>query len=146
MQAASLLLKSFFIFFFFVGADSPQAVRKLLALSDPNKVRPHQPLRPPVSGSPSLSPVSVRRCHDPRPSFSAEVGSASVPVDLYPESSSVTSFGAASIKKSQTSGIYPIKSIETLVKEDFKSKSSPSILRFLEIKISFKCPKVFLFK
>lgn len=92
----------------FVGADSPQAVRKLLALSDPNKVRPHQPLRPPVTGSPSLSPVSVRRCHDPRPSFQAEVGSASVPVDLYPESSSVTSFGAASIKKSQTSGTYLI--------------------------------------
>ncbi|XP_035225084.1 rap guanine nucleotide exchange factor 2-like isoform X2 [Stegodyphus dumicola] len=84
--------------------DSPQAVRKLLALSDPNKVRPHQPLRPPVSGSPSLSPVSVRRCHDPRPSFSAEMGNATIPVDLYPESSSVTSFGMASIKKSQTSG------------------------------------------
>lgn len=106
MLVITLLLRKRFFAFHFVGADSPQAVRKLLALSDPNKVRPHQPLRPPVSVSPSLSPVSVRRCHDPRPSFSAEVGSASVPVDLYPESSSVTSFGAASIKKSQTSGIY----------------------------------------
>ncbi|XP_042895970.1 rap guanine nucleotide exchange factor 2 [Parasteatoda tepidariorum] len=86
------------------GADSPQAVRKLLALSDQNKVRPHQPLRPPVSESPSLSPVTGRRFHDPRPSFAAEMGSIAVPVDLYAESSSVTSFAAASIKKSQTSG------------------------------------------
>ncbi|CAL1272986.1 unnamed protein product [Larinioides sclopetarius] len=83
------------------GADSPQAVRKLLALSDPNKVRPHQPLRPPVNVSPSLSPVTGRRFHDPRPSFAAEMGSITVPVDLYPESSSLS---AASIKKSQTSG------------------------------------------
>lgn len=30
------------------GSASPQAVRKLLALSEPNKTRPHQPRQPPV--------------------------------------------------------------------------------------------------
>ncbi|PRD31099.1 UNVERIFIED_CONTAM: Rap guanine nucleotide exchange factor 2 [Trichonephila clavipes] len=100
------------------GADSPQAVRKLLALSDPNKVRPHQPLRPPVSVSPSLSPVTGRRFHDPRPSFAAEMGSMTVPVDLYPESSSLS---AASIKKSQTSG--SVTSSESLLLQHCETDS-----------------------
>ncbi|KAJ9600078.1 hypothetical protein L9F63_009620, partial [Diploptera punctata] len=54
------------------GAASPQAVRKILALSDPNKTRPHQPRHPPqpplpIPGlahlplSPSPSPGSHRR-------------------------------------------------------------------------------------
>ena len=59
------------------GAASPQAVRKMLALSEPNKTRPHQPRHPPQpplpipglahlphhhsSLSPSPSPSSHRR-------------------------------------------------------------------------------------
>lgn len=90
------------------GADSPQAVRKLLSLSDPNKVRPHQPLRPPNSVSPAPSPCSVRRSQDgvrnhQNPSADG-TSVASVPVDLSAESSSVTSLSSVPIRKSQTSG------------------------------------------
>lgn len=35
-----------FRFSFNVGAASPQAVRKILALSEPTKTRPHQPRHP----------------------------------------------------------------------------------------------------
>lgn len=45
------------------GAASPQAVRKLLALSEPNKTRPHQPRQVPSAlglGAPTPSPA-VRR-------------------------------------------------------------------------------------
>ncbi|XP_054711179.1 rap guanine nucleotide exchange factor 2-like [Uloborus diversus] len=85
------------------GADSPQAVRKLLALSDPNKVRPHQaPSRPPA---PPDSPSAGGRRGGRHPEG---------PVDLYAESSSV---GAASIRKSQTSG-------SVTSSEDSRSNSS----------------------
>ncbi|KAG8184598.1 hypothetical protein JTE90_005212 [Oedothorax gibbosus] len=74
------------------GSDSPQAVRKLLSLSEAGKVRPHPPpqIRP---SSPSLG--GGRRLQEPRPSLAAEM------IHLCPESSSLNAFP---IKKSRTSG------------------------------------------
>ncbi|XP_072929869.1 rap guanine nucleotide exchange factor 2 [Epargyreus clarus] len=85
------------------GAASPQAVRKLLALSEPAKTRPHQP-RPPPSGP---SPCSHRR-DGPGPgiccSRAAHERSHSdtptpMPVDLSAESSSVTSLVNLPLRK-----------------------------------------------
>ncbi|RZF43997.1 hypothetical protein LSTR_LSTR007269 [Laodelphax striatellus] len=49
------------------GSASPQAVRKLLSLSETSKTRPHQPRHPPppnpLASSPSPSPSSNRRGH-----------------------------------------------------------------------------------
>lgn len=47
----------------YVGSASPQAVRKLLALSEQTKTRPHQPRQPPLPlgfNAPQPSPA-VRR-------------------------------------------------------------------------------------
>ncbi|KAF8771177.1 Rap guanine nucleotide exchange factor 2 like protein [Argiope bruennichi] len=90
------------------GADSPQAVRKLLALSDQNKVRPHQPPRHHHSLSPSPSPNALRRKHDGRQghgrSHSDTANPSVLPVDLSAESSSVTALSSLPLRKSQTSG------------------------------------------
>lgn len=95
------------------GTDSPQAMRKLLALSDQSKVRPHQPPRPPASPSPGVKrrgsatvrdgPVVVAGagCHGRSHS---DAGYASVqPVDLSAESSSVTSLNNLPLRKSHAS-------------------------------------------
>ncbi|GLG96449.1 Guanine nucleotide-releasing factor 2 [Gryllus bimaculatus] len=115
------------------GAASPQAVRKMLALSEPNKTRPHQPRHPqqpplPLPGlahHPALSPT-------PSPGSHRRVGSAAsaaamrdhthsggrslhershsdtptlpLPVDLSAESSSVTSLSNLPLRKTLTSG------------------------------------------
>ncbi|GLV46369.1 PDZ domain-containing guanine nucleotide exchange factor, partial [Carabus blaptoides fortunei] len=56
------------------GAASPQAVRKLLSLSEPNKTRPHQPRQPPNSlgglAAPQPSPA-VRRAPSATGSYSS---------------------------------------------------------------------------
>lgn len=66
--------------FWHAGADSPGAVRKLMALSD--KVRPHNP-KIPVAGA--VSPVIVRR--GPSPISPRNGPSRPIPVTLMPESS-----------------------------------------------------------
>ncbi|KAH7981425.1 hypothetical protein HPB49_024005 [Dermacentor silvarum] len=97
------------------GTDSPQAMRKLLALSDQSKVRPHQPPRPPASPSPGVKrrgSATVRDAPAPVVGASAschgrshsDAGYASVqPVDLSPESSSVTSLNNLPLRKSHAS-------------------------------------------
>lgn len=47
--------------FFGTGSASPQAVRKLLALSEPNKTRPHQPRAPTSHINTSQASPAVRR-------------------------------------------------------------------------------------
>ncbi|XP_043271613.1 rap guanine nucleotide exchange factor 2-like isoform X3 [Venturia canescens] len=104
------------------GAASPQAVRKMLALSDPHKTRPYQPKHCP----PAL-PVPGLALHagglEPSPGAPRRVGSGSrvpmhershsdtpsglpPPVDLSAESSSVTSLSNLQpLRKTLTSGI-----------------------------------------
>ncbi|OWR43078.1 rap guanine nucleotide exchange factor 2 [Danaus plexippus] len=86
------------------GAASPQAVRKLLALSEPAKTRPHQPRPAP----PGPSPCSQRRDGHPGSgiccSRAAHERSHSdtptpLPVDLSAESSSVTSLVNLPLRK-----------------------------------------------
>ncbi|KAH8033585.1 hypothetical protein HPB51_014491 [Rhipicephalus microplus] len=97
------------------GTDSPQAMRKLLALSDQSKVRPHQPPRPPASPSPGVKRRGSATVRD-APAVAAGVsaschgrshsdaGYASVqPVDLSAESSSVTSLNNLPLRKSHAS-------------------------------------------
>ncbi|XP_063367740.1 rap guanine nucleotide exchange factor 2 [Cydia amplana] len=84
------------------GAASPQAVRKLLALSEPAKTRPHQP-RPP----PGPSPCSHRRdgagpgmcCPRAAHERSHSDTPTPLPVDLSAESSSVTSLVNLPLRK-----------------------------------------------
>lgn len=82
-------------FLFFPGSESPEAVRKLLALS--NKVRPHNPKQhhPPT---PLTSPITPRRPTSPRQT-------RSVPVLLSHESSSVNSMSNLTRKPSRTGKI-----------------------------------------
>eukprot|EP00106_Octopus_bimaculoides_P019406 XP_014786848.1 PREDICTED: rap guanine nucleotide exchange factor 2-like isoform X2 [Octopus bimaculoides] len=77
------------------GSESPEAVRKLLALS--NKVRPHNPKQhhPPT---PLTSPITPRRPTSPRQT-------RSVPVLLSHESSSVNSMSNLTRKPSRTGSI-----------------------------------------
>ncbi|XP_049804195.1 rap guanine nucleotide exchange factor 2 isoform X2 [Schistocerca nitens] len=106
------------------GAASPQAVRKMLALSEP-KTRPHQPRHP---GGPAVPPPLTALSPSPSPGAhrragSAASGSCSVPssrtlhershsdtpalpppVDLSAESSSVTSLSNMPLRKTLTSG------------------------------------------
>nr|XP_018902577.1 PREDICTED: rap guanine nucleotide exchange factor 2 isoform X3 [Bemisia tabaci] len=100
------------------GSASPQAVRKLLSLSETGKTRPHQPRHPPPSPSPGaprrITGVGVNtheRSHSdtsggvlphfhPPPLLSS--------VDLNAESSSVTSLSNLPLRKTLTSGI-PIR-------------------------------------
>lgn len=102
------------------GIDSPQAVRKMLALSEPSKIRPHQPLTQPRvpncnsnlnsnSLSPGPSPHTQRRrnerqCHGRSHSDTMAASPSVLPVDLSAESSSVTSLNRLPLRKSQTSG------------------------------------------
>ncbi|CAN7994002.1 unnamed protein product, partial [Ixodes hexagonus] len=100
------------------GTDSPQAMRKLLALSDQSKVRPHQPPRPPASPSPGVKRRgSTTRDLPPQATASvASTGGAAChgrshsdagyvqPVDLSAESSSVTSLNNLPLRKSHASG------------------------------------------
>nr|CAD7430193.1 unnamed protein product [Timema monikensis] len=111
------------------GAASPQAVRKMLALSEPGKTRPHQPRHPPplplpgLAGhhplSPSPSPGSHRRVassvlpgvvtreqHGGGRSLHERSHSdtPTLPVDLNAESSSVTSLSNLPLRKTLTSG------------------------------------------
>lgn len=97
-----------------LGSASPQAVRKLLSLSETGKTRPHQPRHPPPSPSPGaprrITGVGVNtheRSHSdtsggvlphfhPPPLLSS--------VDLNAESSSVTSLSNLPLRKTLTSG------------------------------------------
>uniref|UniRef100_T1J310 Rap guanine nucleotide exchange factor 2 n=1 Tax=Strigamia maritima TaxID=126957 RepID=T1J310_STRMM len=85
------------------GAESPQAVRKLLALSEQTKIRPHQPNRNHHSLSPTPSPNSNRRRTERQGhgrSHSDTPAPTLLPVDLSEESSSVTSLNHLPIRKS----------------------------------------------
>ncbi|XP_044011272.1 rap guanine nucleotide exchange factor 6-like isoform X4 [Aphidius gifuensis] len=103
------------------GAASPQAVRKMLALSDPHKTRPYQPKHcPPALPVPGLALHSSGL--EPSPGAPRRVGSGSrvpmhershsdtpsslpPPVDLSAESSSVTSLSNLQpLRKTLTSG------------------------------------------
>lgn len=106
------------------GSASPQAVRKLLALSEPNKTRPHQP-RLPSHGLTQPSPA-VRRAPSATGSYSSygshssssscnggramhERSHSDTPtplpsVALSAESSSVTSLSNLPLRKTVTSG------------------------------------------
>ncbi|XP_015191609.1 PREDICTED: rap guanine nucleotide exchange factor 2-like isoform X4 [Polistes dominula] len=103
------------------GAASPQAVRKMLALSDPHKTRPYQPKHcPPPLPVPGLALHSSGL--EPSPGAPRRVGSGSrvpmhershsdtpsslpPPVDLSAESSSVTSLSNLQpLRKTLTSG------------------------------------------
>ncbi|XP_063987673.1 rap guanine nucleotide exchange factor 2-like isoform X3 [Diachasmimorpha longicaudata] len=103
------------------GAASPQAVRKMLALSDPHKTRPYQPKHcPPIHPVPGLtlhasglepSPGAPRRVaagtrvpmHER--SHSDTPSGLPPPVDLSAESSSVTSLSNLQpLRKTLTSG------------------------------------------
>lgn len=105
------------------GAASPQAVRKMLALSDPHKTRPYQPKHcPPPLPVPGLALHSSGL--EPSPGAPRRVGSGSrvpmhershsdtpaslpPPVDLSAESSSVTSLSNLQpLRKTLTSGEY----------------------------------------
>ncbi|XP_067139953.1 rap guanine nucleotide exchange factor 2-like isoform X2 [Centruroides vittatus] len=89
------------------GADSPQAVRKLLSLSESSKVRPHQSSHPhhSLTPSPFPSPNTIRRRHDSRHGRShSDTTNPMLPVELSSESSSVVSFNNFHLRKSQTSG------------------------------------------
>lgn len=94
------------------GAASPQAVRKLLALSEPAKTRPHQPRGPPPPSGPS--PCAHRRvgstsssgssCHLHHHRAVHERSHSDTPtplpsVDLSAESSSVTSLVNLPLRK-----------------------------------------------
>ncbi|XP_046742541.1 rap guanine nucleotide exchange factor 6-like isoform X7 [Diprion similis] len=104
------------------GAASPQAQRKILALSDPHKTRPHQPKHcPPPLPIPGLALHAGGL--EPSPGAPRRVGSATrvpmhershsdtpsglpPPVDLSAESSSVTSLSNLQpLRKTLTSGI-----------------------------------------
>lgn len=102
------------------GAASPQAVRKMLALSDPHKTRPYQPKHPAALPVPGLALHSSGL--EPSPGVPRRVGSGSrvpmhershsdtpsglpPPVDLSAESSSVTSLSNLQpLRKTLTSG------------------------------------------
>ncbi|RZC37158.1 rap guanine nucleotide exchange factor 2, partial [Asbolus verrucosus] len=105
------------------GSASPQAVRKLLSLSEPNKTRPHQPRQLPISAS-QASPA-VRRAPSATGSYSSygshsssssgaggramhERSHSDTPtplpsVALSAESSSVTSLSNLPLRKTVTS-------------------------------------------
>ncbi|XP_076369185.1 rap guanine nucleotide exchange factor 2-like isoform X2 [Tachypleus tridentatus] len=74
------------------GTESPQAVRKMLALSDHTKLSPYQPTR--HTNSPSRSPNMAQRWqdngHNHGCSHSDTYSPSKLPVDLSAESSSVT--------------------------------------------------------
>ncbi|XP_058810856.1 rap guanine nucleotide exchange factor 2-like isoform X2 [Phymastichus coffea] len=102
------------------GAASPQAVRKMLALSDPHKTRPYQPKHAPPLPVPGLALHSSQL--ESSPGAPRRVGSGSrvpmhershsdtpsglpPPVDLSAESSSVTSLSNLQpLRKTLTSG------------------------------------------
>ncbi|CAH0545985.1 unnamed protein product [Brassicogethes aeneus] len=109
------------------GSASPQAVRKLLALSEPSKARPHQPRAPPsgLATIPGSQPSpNVRRAPSATGSYSSygsghSSGSSGRPVHershsdtptplpsvaLSAESSSVTSLSNLPLRKTLTSG------------------------------------------
>ncbi|XP_064216044.1 rap guanine nucleotide exchange factor 6 isoform X4 [Tribolium castaneum] len=109
------------------GSASPQAVRKLLALSEPNKTRPHQPRQLPSHGvTPSQASPAVRRAPSATGSYSSygshsssssgaggramhERSHSDTPtplpsVALSAESSSVTSLSNLPLRKTVTSG------------------------------------------
>lgn len=97
-----------------IGSASPQAVRKLLSLSEPSKTRLHQPR---YHMAPSPGPPTRRNIHQPPsvPATSHERShSDTTPlnpppplllssVDLNAESSSVTSLSNLSLRKTVTS-------------------------------------------
>ncbi|KAK4878082.1 hypothetical protein RN001_010588 [Aquatica leii] len=110
------------------GSASPQAVRKLLALSEQTKTRPHQPRQPPLPpgfNAPQHSPA-VRRAPSSTGSYSSYGSSSSCGVStaarsmhershsdtptplpsvaLSAESSSVTSLNNLLLRKTLTSG------------------------------------------
>ncbi|XP_074028220.1 PDZ domain-containing guanine nucleotide exchange factor isoform X5 [Leptinotarsa decemlineata] len=108
------------------GSASPQAVRKLLALSEPTKTRPHQPRATPGLGIASQASPAVRRAPSATGSYSSygshsssssgaggramhERSHSDTPtplpsVALSAESSSVTSLSNLPLRKTVTSG------------------------------------------
>lgn len=122
------------------GAASPQAVRKMLALSDPHKTRPYQPKHcPPPLPVPGLALHSSGL--EPSPGAPRRVGSGSrvpmhershsdtpaslpPPVDLSAESSSVTSLSNLQpLRKTLTSGEYNL-----FLTKWFEARCYPMIL------------------
>lgn len=87
------------------GAASPQAVRKLLALSEPAKTRPHQPRAPPAAGACAPGRAGAAACCAAAAGRAAHERSHSdtptpLPsVDLSAESSSVTSLVNLPLRK-----------------------------------------------
>ena len=98
------LWMNFFVncFFSFPGTDSPKAVRKLMALSEPGKTRRHQPKHSVSSlhtnPSPTASPKSLRKGHERSASETA------APVSLSAESSSVATLTTIRKGGSSTTG------------------------------------------
>lgn len=101
------------------GAASPQAMRKMLALSEPGKTRPRQPRHGSVASghptalSPTPSPSAHRRGTAPAAVTPAAArtlhershsDTPTLPVDLSAESSSVTSLSNLPLRKTLTSG------------------------------------------
>ncbi|KAJ1521489.1 hypothetical protein ONE63_003154 [Megalurothrips usitatus] len=88
------------------GTASPQAVRKMLALSEPGKTRPHQPRHPGPMAIPSgFSPGALRRA----------------------ESSSVTSLSNLPLRKTLTSGSVTSSDSGHSTQLDSRSNSSMEV-------------------
>lgn len=100
------------------GTASPQAVRKMLALSEPGKTRPHQPRHPGSVAIPSgFSPGALRRGTELAGTLAGSLAgmvarashershSDTPAVRLSAESSSVTSLSNLPLRKTLTSGM-----------------------------------------
>lgn len=101
------------------GTESPQAVRKLMLLSD--KVRPHNPKLNPLPahhtlGPPLHSPGGVRRPVSPR-----QPQRAPAAVHLSAESSSVVSLGNMALRKSTTTSKFKLQFIGIVTRNFQKS-------------------------
>ncbi|GAB6028163.1 hypothetical protein CHUAL_002370 [Chamberlinius hualienensis] len=95
------------------GIDSPQAVRKILSLSEQSKIRPYQPPR--ASNPASLSPNAPRRRQDRLGhgrSNSDTTPPTVQPVDLSAESSSVTSLNNMPLRLAGSSDTSSVSSFQ----------------------------------
>lgn len=129
-----------------LGSASPQAVRKLLSLSEPSKTRLHQPR---YHMAPSPGPPTRRNVHQPPnvPATSHERSQSDTTplnpppplllssVDLNAESSSVTSLSNLSLRKTVTSSKfllmnYTIVSVQCVYSFKVNSSGFSNIQRF----------------